>query len=94
MNTIYDETKEVDYLVIKEPNRLIEEFDLEPVLSMKQVLSLRYDIENKHPLFSESIFPLTTTSEGPIDDIFISNNGFLFLCLIFGKSKFIFPSFL
>ncbi|WP_033826503.1 hypothetical protein [Bacillus andreraoultii] len=74
MNEIGDETKEVDYLVIKETNLLIEEFDLDPVLSMKQILSLRYDIENKQPLFTESIFPIATTSEGTIDGVFLSES--------------------
>lgn len=74
LNEIDDETKEVDYLIIKEPNLLIEEFDLHLVLSMQQILSLRYNIENKQPLFSDSLSPLTTTNEGPIDDVFISDS--------------------
>lgn len=74
LNEVSDDTKEVDYLVIKMPNTLIEEFDPQPVLSMQQILSLRYDIENVEIPINESAPPLITTNEGPIDSVFISDS--------------------
>ncbi|MCU4715781.1 hypothetical protein OCE25_26235 [Bacillus cereus] len=72
LNEVDKDIKEVDYLIIKKPNFLLEKFDPEPIGSLQQILSLRYNIENKAIPFRESIFPLFTSNKGPIDSVFIS----------------------
>lgn len=74
LNEIDADTKEVAYLAIKDPDLLIEKLDLDIASSVQRVLSLRYGLENETvPYYHyESVAPLKTGYEGPIDNVFIS----------------------
>ncbi|MBE5105987.1 hypothetical protein IGI01_11940 [Bacillus thuringiensis] len=73
-NKIDTDTKEVAYLMIKDPDLLIEKLDLDKAGTVQQVLPLRYSLENETiPHYQyESVAPLKTSSEDPIDNVFIS----------------------
>ncbi|HDR7914062.1 TPA: hypothetical protein QCY05_003230 [Bacillus wiedmannii] len=87
-NEVGDDINEVAYLIIKDPDLLVEKLDLDKAGAVQQVLSLRYSLENKTPPYYqyESVAPLKTSDKQPIDNVFISETEDELIALMSAKS--------
>ena len=78
-------SKELTYIVIKNPNFMPENFDVGEIISLQTVLSKRFNLENSDENIKyESNF--TSSSKGPIDNLWISSNKFEQQSIYRGKS--------
>ena len=78
-------SKELTYIVIKNHNFMPENFDVGEIISLQTVLSKRFNLENSDENIKyESNF--TSSSKGPIDNLWISSNKFEQQSIYRGKS--------
>ncbi|MGN1400981.1 MAG: hypothetical protein ACI4XL_05710 [Bacillus sp. (in: firmicutes)] len=71
-NNISEDTKEVDYLVIKDPNHLIEKLEIENMNNLQQVLPLKFSTRNPVQEPVESLSPESVVPNDLLDGVFLS----------------------
>ncbi|WP_221569301.1 hypothetical protein [Alkalihalobacillus sp. TS-13] len=77
LNTIVNvgqDTKELDYLLIKKPNYLVKDRDIKKASILQEVIAMRFSITNSIKTRFDSENPLKEYSNGPNDYIFISKS--------------------
>ena len=78
-------SRELTYIVIRNPNFMPENFDVGEIIPLQTVLSKRFNLgNNDEKIKYESNF--TSSSEGPIDNLWISSNKFEQQSIYKGKS--------
>lgn len=78
--------KEIDYLIIKKPNYLLEKYDFNKINVLQEILPIRFKISDlMGKLEYES--DLLTITEGPNDTIFLSEDPYYLKPIIIAKSN-------
>ncbi|GGE68914.1 hypothetical protein [Priestia taiwanensis] len=85
IDTLQDNTKEVSYLIIKQPHVLLEKFESEAV-SLGNLLSLRYPIEDRNTPTENSLLPFLISTKEPIASVFLSEQAEELTALMTAKS--------
>lgn len=72
--TTNNSTKEIDYLIIKKPNYLIDKLDISRMHTLQEVLPMRYMVKSNgdNPKAAAGLIPDDTIKKGPNDTIFVS----------------------
>ncbi|MFJ7752950.1 hypothetical protein ACQKGI_15615 [Peribacillus muralis] len=69
-----DRTTEIDYLIFKKPNNLIDKLDISKMDTLQEVLPMRFMVKSKgeEPKAAADLIPDDMVKEGPNDTIFVS----------------------
>ncbi len=66
-------SKELSYIIIKKPNFMPDSFNLEKILPLQMIMSKRFNLNNSNTVLKYET-NLKYSSEGPFDNIWISDN--------------------
>ncbi|PJN86552.1 hypothetical protein [Bacillus sp. mrc49] len=69
-----DRTREIDYLIFKKPNYLIDNLDISKMGALQEVLPMRFKVKSngEKPKAAAGFIPDDTIKKGPNDTIFVS----------------------
>lgn len=71
--TVRDGSQELDYLIIKKPEYMVTDQDIEKASALQEALPLRFPINRKDNSLDYAV-PAQTFTSGPNDNVFISRN--------------------
>lgn len=65
-------TSEIDYILIKKPEYLLDKLDFEKMSTLQEIMSLRFVVGNNSEIKTPNYIPQKTYKGGPNDTVFIS----------------------